>query len=93
MHDLNYQLKQLCDKNRDGSFGTQAQRSKVLQLSADQLIQMGYRHLTIHTLKPKHVEGLTKKWIEGGLSAGTLKNRLSALRWWALKVDRQNVIA
>ena len=61
MHDLNHQLRQLCEKNRDGSYGTQAQRSKVLQLSADQLIQMGYRHLTIHTLKPKHVEGLTKK--------------------------------
>ncbi len=93
MHDLNHQLKQLCDKNRDGSFGTQAQRAKVLQLSADQLFGMRYRHLTVHTLKPKHVEALANKWIAEGLSAGTLKNRMSALRWWALKVDRQNVIA
>ena len=93
MHDLNYQLKHLCEKNRDGSFGTQAQRAKVLQLSAGQLFAMGYRHLTVHTLKPKHVEALATKWIAEGLSAGTLKNRMSALRWWALKVDRQNVIA
>ena len=93
MHDLNHQLKHLCEKNRDGSYGTQAQRSKVLQLSADQLVVMGYRHLMAHTLKPKHVEALTEKWIAGGLSAGTLKNRMSALRWWALKVNRQNVIA
>ena len=93
MHDLNHQLKQLCEKNRDGSFGTQAQRSKVLQLSADQLVGMGYRHLTVHTLKPKHVEALTQKWITEGLAPGTLKNRMSALRWWATKVDRQNVIA
>ena len=90
MHDLNYQLKQLCDKNRDGSFGTQAQRAKVLQPSAGQLHAMG---MTIHKLKPKHVETLTKKWMDEGLSAGTLKNRMSALRWWALKVNRQNVIA
>ena len=93
MHDLNHQLKHLCEKNRDGSFGTQAQRAKVLQLSANQLVGIGYRHLTAHTLKPKHMEALTKQWIAEGLSAGTLKNRLSALRWWALKVDRQNVIA
>lgn len=93
MHDLNYQLKQLCDKNRDGSYGTQAQRANVLQLCADQLHAMGYRHLTVHTLKPKHVEGLTKRWIAENLSPGTLKNRMSALRWWAMKVNRQNVIA
>ena len=93
MHDLNFQLRQLCAKNRDGSFGTQAQRTKVLQLAADQLVGMGYRHLTMHTLKPKHVEALTQKWIAEGLTPGTLKNRMSALRWWAGKVDRQNVIA
>ena len=85
MHDLNFQLKQLCDKNRDGSFGTQAQRAKVLRLSAGQLFATGYRHLTVHTLKPKHVEALATKWIAEGLSAGTLKNRMSVLRWWALK--------
>jgi Integrase/Phage integrase, N-terminal len=93
MHDLNFQLRQLCAKNRDGSFGTQAQRAKVLQLSADQLVGMGYRHLTVHTLKPKHVEALAKKWLDEGLSPGTCKNRMSALRWWAMKVNRQNVIA
>lgn len=93
MHDLNHQLKHLCAKNRDGSFGTQAQRAKVLQLSADQLVGMGYRHLTVHTLKPKHVEALTQQWMAEGLAPGTLKNRMSALRWWALKVNRQNVIA
>ncbi len=93
MHDLNHQLKHLCEKNRDGSYGTQAQRSKVLQLSADQLVVMGYRHLIAHTLKPKHVEALTQKWIAEGLAPGTVKNRMSALRWWAMKVNRQNVIA
>ena len=88
MHDLNYQLKQLCDKNRDGSYRTEAQRANVLQLCADPLHAMGYRHLTVNTLKPKHVEALTKKRIAEGLSAGTLKNRMSVLRWWAMKVNR-----
>jgi Integrase/Phage integrase, N-terminal len=93
VHDLNYQLKQLCENNRDGSYGTQAQRAKVLQLCAEQLHGMGYRKMTTHMLKPKHVDGLTKRWLTEGLSAGTIKNRMSALRWWAAKVNRQNVIA
>ena len=28
MRDLNYQLKQLCRRNRDGSFATQADRAR-----------------------------------------------------------------
>ncbi len=54
---------------------------------------MGFRKMTTHMLKPKHVDGLTKHWLDEGLSAGTIKNRMSALRWWAAKVNRQNVIA
>ena len=34
------------------------------------------------------------QWRQGeGLSIGTVKNRMAALRWWAQKVDRRNVIA
>ena len=75
--------KQLGEKNRDGSYGTQAQRAKVLQLCADQLHEMGYRKMTTHMLKPKHVDALTKRWLDEGLSSGTIKNRISALRWGA----------
>jgi hypothetical protein len=45
------------------------------------------------SLKPKHVEALLKHWRQAKLSVGTIKNRMAALRWWAQKVDRQNVIA
>lgn len=45
------------------------------------------------SLKPKHVEALVKHWQVSALSTGAVKNRMSALRWWAEKVDRQNVIA
>ena len=43
--------------------------------------------------KPKHVEALVKRWQGEGLSPGAMKNRLAAMRWWAQKVNRQNVIA
>jgi site-specific recombinase XerC len=45
------------------------------------------------SLKPKHVDALVSLWKDLGLGAGTLKNRLSALRWWAKKVGKANVIA
>lgn len=93
MRDLNYQLKQLCLKNRDGSYATQAQRLWLLSLIVNQLHELGYRQLEAGSLKPKHVEALTQHWLAEELAIATIKNRLSALRWWALKVNRQNVIA
>ena len=33
MQDLNYELKQLCARNRDGSFATQADRERILTSS------------------------------------------------------------
>ena len=93
MRGLNHQLKQLCRSNRDGSFGTQARRERELTLLANQLHGLGYRGMGSHSLKPKHVQALVEVWLSTGVAIGTLKNRMSALRWWARKVDRQNVIA
>jgi len=93
MRALNYDLKQLCYRSRDGSFGTQADRLRILQLVADQLYEAGFRHLRAAGLKPKHVEALAQRWLAESLNAGTIKNRMAQLRWWAEKVDRRNVVA
>ena len=93
MRDLNYQLKQLCERNRDGSHATRADRERILTLVANQLHELGYRQLLIDSLKPKHVEALLARWQSEAIATGTVKNRMSALRWWAEKVDKQNVIA
>lgn len=93
MRDLNYQLKELCRKNRDGSYATQAQRLALLTLMANQLHELGYRQMEAQSLKPKHVEALVKHWLGADLAVATMKNRMAALRWWAEKVGRQNVIA
>jgi hypothetical protein len=93
MRTLNYQLKQLCRRNRDGSFGTQADRLHILDLIANQLHEAGFRNLHATGLKPKHVEALAKRWIEESLNPGTIKNRMAQLRWWAEKIDRRNVVA
>jgi hypothetical protein len=90
---LNYQLKQLCRHNRDGSFGTQAQRERELTLIANELHDMGYRCMNQRSLKPKHIDALVQHWLKTGIATGTIKNRMSAIRWWARKVDKQNVVA
>jgi len=91
--DLNYQLSKLCRDNRDGGFSTQATRSRILDLIANQLQALGFRRMRSTSLKPKHVDALLTQWREQGISVGTLKNRLSALRWWAKKVNKPSIIA
>lgn len=93
MRGLNHQLKQLCRHNREGSFGTQVQRERALTLLANQLHELGYRGMRAHSLKPKHVEALVDHWLKADVATGTIKNRMSALRWWARKVNKQNVVA
>src|SRR6266496_689068 len=92
MRDLNYDLKQLCRHNRDGSYATQADREHILDLIADQLHAMGFRHMNAHSLKPKHVEKLVDRWLAENLSPGTIKNRMSHLRWLAQKIGKENIV-
>ena len=66
MRDLNYELKQLCRRNRDGSYATQRDRERVLDQIANQLHELGYRHMGAASLKPKHVERLVERWKADG---------------------------
>lgn len=93
MKDLNFQLKQLCTRNRDGGFSTQSARAWILDQIANQLLELGYRRMNAQSLKQKHVIALTKLWEQQGISIGTRKNRLSALRWWAEKIRKPMVVA
>ncbi len=66
MRDLNFELKQMCRRNRDGSYATQRDRERVLDLVAGQLQELGFRYMTAASLKPKHVEGLVQRWLSEG---------------------------
>jgi len=91
--DLEYDLKTICRRNRDGSHMTQAQREQRLRMVARDLHRLGYRNMRAPSLKPKHVQALVNDWQERGLSAGTIKNRMADLRWWAEKTGKQSVLA
>jgi len=92
MDDLTYTLRQLCQRNRDGSHNTQADRMRSLALAARQLRAAGFRQMKASSLKGKHVQALLDRWQGEGLSSGTIKNRLSHLRWWAEKIGKAGIL-
>ena len=94
MHDLNYDLMRLCQRNPHGSQATRAERHNALQRSADDLYKMGFRHMRQGSLDPKHVEALISKWRDRDkLSVGSIKNNMSHIRWWAEMVDKRAIVA
>ena len=92
MRDLNYELKKLCLRNSDGSFATQYARERILSMIADQLHEMGFRHMEATSLKPKHVEALVGRWKAESLSAGTIKNRMTELPYRANGLVRRPLL-
>ncbi|VFR89316.1 Integrase [plant metagenome] len=92
MDDLTYTLRQLCQRNRDGSHNTQADRMRSLSLAARKLREAGFRQMKASSLKGKHVQALLDRWLGEGLSSGTIKNRISHLRWWAEKIGKAGIL-
>ncbi len=92
MDALAYDLKNICDRNRDGGHTTRANRHRTLQAATRQLRRGGFRLKSARSIKPKHVNYLVKHWQSEGLKSGTIKNRMGAVRWWAGKVNKASVI-
>jgi integrase len=92
MHRLTYELKQLADTYREGSYGTQHNRRHMLMQMGEQLVAAGYKHLHARDLKGRHVQALLAQWTAQALSPDTIRNRLAVLRWWATKVQKVAIL-
>ena len=92
MRQLNFDLKTLQARHREGAFTTRRDRAYVLDQAAHMLHALGFRRLRATGLKRKHVNALVAEWQRRGLATGTVKNRMSALRWWAERVGRPGVV-
>jgi integrase len=93
MDTLQWDLMQLCKRRKEGSFGAQAGRRKGLDAIARELKkELGFVNMRATSLKPKHVEALVRYWQEKGIEPGTIKNRMSHLRWWAEKIGNPAVV-
>ena len=84
----------MCNKHRDGSHATQANRRAMLKMFAEQLKACGYNthRMTPNDLKGRHVNKLLEQWRKDGVSTGTIKNRMVVLRWWAKKVGNSGAV-
>lgn len=91
---LEYQFDQLCNKFREGSHATQANRRSMLKLFTEQLAKNGYdvKTMSPKDLKGRHVNKLLEQWRQDGVSTGTIKNRMVAVRWWAEKVGNSGAV-
>lgn len=91
---LEYQFNQMCNKHRDGSHATQANRRAMLKMFAEQLKACGYNthRMTPNDLKGRHVNKLLELWRKDGVSTGTIKNRMVVVRWWAKKIGNAGAV-
>ena len=94
MARLHNDLFAICDRNRDGSFATQANRRAILRQFVDDLARAGFniRQLKAQDLKGRHVGALLRRWQDEGLAVSTIKNRMAVLRWWAEKVGNPGAV-
>lgn len=91
--DFMHACNQVMRGNRDGSFATQTDRRRTLALVDRQLRELGVRKLQLKNLGSRHVEALVARWQQEGLAAGTIKNRMSHLRWLSGKIGKNGLIS
>ena len=81
--------------------GGDPDRDGVTKIIIDPDISQDEMMLVIDTIsmKPEEIaegggiEALIKDWFAKGIAIGTIKNRMAAIRCWARKVNKQNVVA
>jgi site-specific recombinase XerD len=73
--------------NKDGSYRTQDDRRHSLINVAETLHALGYKLDHLRFMKPKHIYALIKQWRANGDTPGSMKNRMSHLRWLMRKFD------
>jgi site-specific recombinase XerC len=74
------------------SIDTQRKRSHVLMRGFTQLRAMGYRLDDVHAFKGRHMSALVSAWVEQGLSASVIQNRISIFRIFAGWIGKTGMV-
>ena len=72
MRQLNFDLKTLQARHRDGAFVTRRDRAYTLAQAANLLHELGFRRLRATGFKRKHVNALVAEWQRRGIATGTM---------------------
>ena len=93
LKSINYSIYEFMKQQKSKlSHATLYDRTKRLEAMAKELHSLGYETTHIGRLKQKHVEILVKRWQDSGVSVGSIKNRMSDLRFVCRELNRNNVI-
>lgn len=87
-----YKANKLLNQHNTSSFATKSERFKTIKLIDKQLVELGFKGVELKGFKPKHVNALVKKWDADRLSPGTIKNRLTHIRWLAEKINKKGLV-
>jgi integrase len=90
-HPLTYELRCLLLAHKEGSYSTQASRRHILTHLGEQLAAK-FPHMHAPELKGRHTTYLLDTWRAEGLSTGTIKNRMSVLRWWCRHIGNAGLL-
>ena len=93
--DADRLYRDLCDlvrRNPSGSEARMRQRRAGLRTISARLEALGFRGMRPSSLGGRHVWALVGDWHARGLSAGTMKNLMVHLRWWAGAVGKGSVV-
>ena len=93
LHQLEHDIRDICQRNAEGPAATQIDRKRTLLLCARQLFQNGVRRKRAINLNASHVRMLVDTWHAERLTAATIRNRLHYLRWLARKIGKPQMVA
>jgi site-specific recombinase XerD len=89
---LQHALITFLNKDRRGSFSTRATRKQNLMNFVQDLFNVDIQLRTLDHLRDRHVDRVVNYWMEEGLSVGTVKNRLSALRHLCEAMGKSEIV-
>ena len=95
-HTFNTVMKAHNGYTADGgkvvAYATRQQRQDVLLQGFRTLRDNGFKFKTVQALRGKHLQCLMTHWVDQGLSASTIQNRLSTFRTFAGWIGKAGLV-
>ena len=67
-------------------------RIQVMMQALEQLRQNGFPIKNMENFDQRHVKTLLTRWVQDGISGGTIQSRMSVLRWFTIALGKQGLV-
>lgn len=78
--------------NKEGSYSTHANRCARIEQTMEKLAEKYTGLQNVREIKTRHINYLVEQWKGEGLAPGTIKNRMTDLRWIAKKIGKADIV-